>query len=243
MQNFRTFIFNLLYPFYTGLICIIFIPFLILPNSWIRLLLVCWANGVRFLMFVILGLKVEVRGKQYLDGRPVLVAAKHQSSMETIFMPYLVGKAANVLKKELFYAPLYGWYVAKLGSIFVDRSAGMKSLKDMLDKAKKAVAKGHSVMLFPEGTRREIDAEPAYQPGVSLLYQDLGIDCVPVALNSGYFWSKKKKVKESGTIVIEFLPPIKAGLKRKEFMPLLETTIETATKKLVDEARSKASVV
>jgi len=104
--------------------------------------------------------------------------------------------------------------------------------------AKKAFAAGDTVMIFPEGHRQPPGAPPDYKSGVAALYSQFGAPCVPVALNSGLFWTGPGGfLKKSGTIVVEFLPPIPPGLKRPEFMRELQSRIETATAALVAEGR------
>jgi 1-acyl-sn-glycerol-3-phosphate acyltransferase len=109
----------------------------------------------------------------------------------------------------------------------------------MAEQGRAVAAEGRSIVIFPEGTRKNPDAAPDYKPGVAGLYTQLGIPCVPVALNSGLFWTGPGGfVKKRGRVVIEFLPPISAGLKRAQFMRTLEQRTEEATAKLVAEGRA-----
>ena len=145
-----------------------------------------------------------------------------------------------VLKRELLNVPFYGWYARKAGVISIDREGGASALRRMAADAKKAFAAGDTVMIFPEGHRQLPDAPPDYKPGVAALYAFLGAPCIPVALDSGLFWTGPGGfLKKRGTIVVEFLPAIPPGLKRKEFMSELQTRIETATAALVDEGRKQ----
>ena len=145
-----------------------------------------------------------------------------------------------VLKRELLAIPFYGWFVRKAGMIAIDREGHASALRKMTAAVRAAIARGHAVIIFPEGTRKKPGAEPAYKPGVAALYGQLGGACVPVALNSGLYWTGPAGfMKRPGKIIVEFLPPIPPGLKRREFMAALEDRIETATGKLVREGRAE----
>jgi len=132
-----------------------------------------------------------------------------------------------VLKRELLRIPFYGWFLAKAAAIPIDRGAGASALRKMSEAARKVLGEGRPILIFPEGTRKKPRAAPDYKPGVAGLYGLLGVACVPVALNSGVYWTGF--LKRPGTIVLEFLEPIPPGLKRDAFMVRLQDRIETAT--------------
>jgi len=136
-----------------------------------------------------------------------------------------------VLKRELLRIPFYGWFLGKAAAIPIDRSAGVSALRKMSDAARQVLAQGRPILIFPEGTRKKPGAAPDYKPGVAALYGQLDVDCVPVALNSGVYWTGF--LKRPGTIVLQFLEPIAPGLKRGAFMTLLEQRIEGATNQLL----------
>jgi len=117
--------------------------------------------------------------------------------------------------------------VWKAAAIPIDRSAGASALRKMNQAARQVLGEGRPVLIFPEGTRKKPGAPPDYKPGVAGLYSQLDVPCVPAALNSGVYWTGF--IKRPGTIVLEFLEAIPPGLKRAEFMGLLEQRIETAT--------------
>jgi 1-acyl-sn-glycerol-3-phosphate acyltransferase len=159
------------------------------------------------------------------------------SMWDTVALFYVLGDPVFVLKRELMNVPFYGWYARRVGMIAIDRSAGGAALRAMTKAARRAISQGLSIVVFPEGTRKEICAAPDYKPGIAALYQALDVACVPVALNSGLFWTGPGGfVKKPGQIVIEFLSPIAPGLKRQDFMRTLEETIETATAELIRES-------
>jgi 1-acyl-sn-glycerol-3-phosphate acyltransferase len=113
----------------------------------------------------------------------------------------------------------------------------------MLREARKRVAQGREIIIFPEGTRRAPGAPPDYKTGVVLLYEALGIPCVPVALNSGVFWPRRSFVRRPGTVVVEFLDPIPPGLPKAEFLERLIASIETASARLLAGTKAEERAV
>lgn len=217
--------------------------FLIL-GSWLLLAPRAWAmTGLRWhgvtcvwLLARICGTRMEVRGREHLPRGPCLVAAKHQSAWDTFALIPLFRDPAVVLKEELKWIPLYGWFCMKFEHILVRREKRASALKRMLATARTRAAEGREILIFPEGTRRPPGAPPDYKPGVVALYESLGLPCVPMALNSGLYWPRRSLARYPGTIVVEFLPPLPPNLPRAEFRQRLETDIEAATARLLAEA-------
>ena len=207
------------------------LPSLVLPRKAIVWISQNWSRAVFWGLKVFAGCGIEVRGD--IPRGAVLVAAKHMSMWDTLALFALLDDVCIVVKRELFRIPFYGWYIRKAGVIGIDRSAGASALRLMAADAKPVIAAGRPIAIFPEGTRKKPGAPPDYKPGVAGLYGLLRLPCVPVALNSGQFWTGF--IKRSGTIVIEFLPAIPAGSKRTEFMRELQERIETATNALIEE--------
>lgn len=195
-----------------------------------------WSRTSLWGLRMIMGIKIEVRGKENLLAGPMLVAGKHLSTLDTLAPFLFMNTPAFIFKKELFKVPIFGWYLKSAGMIGIDRDGGMSALKSMVADAKLRIAEGRPPLIYPEGTRQELDTKPDYKAGVAAIYGMLGVPCVPMALNTGVFWPAKKFIKRPGTVVFEFLPAIEAGLKRQEFMERLETAIEGKTKELVQEA-------
>lgn len=206
---------------------------LLLPRRATEILSKTWSRAVLFGLKWIAGLGYEVRGP--VPNEAVLIASKHMSMWDTVVLYLLLDDACAVLKRALQYIPFYGWYIWKAGSIAIDREGKASALKKMVAEAKAALADHRPILIFPEGTRKDPGMPPDYKPGVAALYTQLGVDCVPVALNSGQFWTGF--IKKPGMIVIEFLPPIPPGLKRAAFMETLQTRIENATANLLAEGR------
>ena len=172
------------------------------------------------------GIKVEVRGSQYINQMKGIYAGKHESAIETYLLTKYIKRATYVMKKELTYVPVFGWAQAFYGIIPVDRSAGAAAMKNMLRHALEKTKEQRPIIIFPEGTRRKPGQEPAYKPGVALLYQHLNQPVIPIASNTGFFWAKNSFLRYPGKIVFEFLPPIEPGLSKQEFMEKLQNSIE-----------------
>jgi len=230
----RSAVFFLWFALVSAVICIVFLPALILPRRVTVWMSRRWSAINFWGLRVIAGVRFEVRGTVPRDG--VLVAAKHMSMWDTMALYLLLDDPAVVLKRGLQLIPFYGWYITKAGSIAIDRGGGASTLRKMTASAKRALDSGRSILIFPEGTRKKPDAAPDYKPGVAALYSQLGVPCVPAALNSGLFWTGF--IKRPGNIVLEFLEPIPPGLRSREFMKVLQERIETATAALIAEGRA-----
>jgi len=235
----RSLLFNLLFYVTTALYVVLGSPLLFAPRSWAMAALANHAHFELFLLRHIVGLKLEVRGQDKLPRTACLVASKHQSAWETFALIPLFRDPALLMKRELFWIPFHGWFSKKFEMIPVDRDKGPAALRAMLRETRKRVVDGREIIIFPEGTRRPPGAPPDYKTGVVLLYEALGIPCVPVALNSGLFWPRRSLLRRPGTIVVEFLDPIPPGLPKSEFLLRLIESIETAANRLLAEVKAK----
>lgn len=228
----RSALFNVAFYAWLALLAIPALPLLALPRRLLIRPTRLWAWGVIRLLRLIVGIRVAVIGRAAVPAGPILIAAKHQSPWDTIIFLLLFDDPAYVMKRELRRLPLYGWFSAKMRMIAVDRSAGAKALKEMVDAAKAAVADGRAIVIFPQGTRVPPGRHARYQPGVYALARELSLPTVPVALNSGRFWGAKDFLKRPGVITLEFLEPLPPTLERAAYMAALESAIETATTKI-----------
>ncbi len=195
-----------------------------------------WARSLLWLMRAVCGLDYRVVGLAAVPPGPLIFALKHQSAWETIAFPALAPPISGVLKRELLMIPVYGWYMRRLGMVPIDRRAAGAAIREMLRRAKDEAARGRSIMIMPEGTRLPPGRTGRYHPGVAALYTVLGLPVVPVALNSGLYWSRRSLLLRPGTVTMEFLLPLAPGLERKEFMSQLQERIETAAERLRLEA-------
>jgi 1-acyl-sn-glycerol-3-phosphate acyltransferase len=217
---------------------IVALPTLLLPRRILHVFVRSYALTSLWLLRVVCGTKVEWRGTDRIPQNACIVACKHQSAWETFSLYAVIDDPTYILKRELMWLPLFGWYMRKEGLIPIDRSAGMAALTRMTARARAALAAGRQIVIFPEGTRRLPGDEPTYKPGVLYLYGKADVPCVPAALNSGLYWPRRSLLRLPGTIVVEFLDPIAPGLDKMTFANRLEDAIEGATTRLVQEAVS-----
>ncbi len=214
---------------------LVMLPMVLLPRRGFRLFVLLWAGGNSFIFRFIVGIRVEIRGCVNIPVGPAIIASKHQSEWETNIFLRLVTDPVYIMKKELGYIPGYGLYARKMNMIFIDRSGYAKTLRKLVQDARKVIASGRAVVIFPEGTRVDPGKKLPYRPGVAALYGNLDLAVTPVVHNSGLCWPKQSFRKYAGTIVLQFLPPIEPGLERQEFMTRLESEMEQAADELMAE--------
>lgn len=216
-------------------------PLLLAPRPLVLAAAKFWNRVIMAMVRNVAGIGYEIRGGDNIPARPAVIAVKHQSAFETLALPLILGDPLFVVKRELFWIPIFGWYLARLGNIAIDRAAGPKALKAIVRRAERALGRGHHVIIFPEGTRVAPGHTRDYGPGVAALYTMLDVPVVPVALNSGLFWGRRSFGKTPGRVCISFLPAIAPGLPRGEFMAVLSRRIEAATNRLLAETVNPAS--
>lgn len=220
----------------TALFLVLGSPLLLGPRRYAMMGLKAHAIVSLWLLEKICGTRMEVRGLERVPEGPYLVVAKHQSAWDTFALVPLFRDPAIVLKDELKWIPLYGWFCVKFAHILVKRDKGAGALKTMIRDARERAGHGREIVIFPEGTRRAPGAAPDYKPGYVALYEGLGVPCVPLALNSGLFWPRRKLMRYPGTIVVELLEPLPAGMPRAAFREAVISQIETASARLIEEA-------
>jgi 1-acyl-sn-glycerol-3-phosphate acyltransferase len=240
----RSLVFNVLFILNNAVWFILSLPMLLAPyRFFIDRVAHPWARSNLWLFYRVIGVTLDVRGQEHLpaQGTGALVAAKHQSAWETLFLAQAVDGPTYILKRELMFVPLFGFYLKKVRSVPINRGKGSAVLADMNSAAKEAIAQGRQLLIFPEGTRRAVGAEPHYKYGIAHLYRETGVACTPIAHNAGLFWPRRGFVKRPGHLIVEILPPIPAGLDRDTFFARVQHDIETATNRIVAEARMKAA--
>lgn len=233
VQSLRSALFNAAFYVNLVLFMIVFSPLFLAPRPAAMWALKLWARSSIWLLRVIAGTRLEVRGRENIPKGAALVAAKHQSLFETFAVLPLLDDPAMVLKRELMLIPLFGWFARKFAMIAVDRGARAAALKRLVERARRAAVEGRQVLIFPEGTRRKPGDPPDYKPGATALYLALAVPCVPLALNSGLFWPRRRFMRYPGTIVMEFLPAIPPGLSKKTFAQELQHRLETKSRELL----------
>lgn len=236
LTTLRSLVFAFVFYVSTALFVVLGSFLLLGPRRYAMMGLKAHAIVSLWLLRWIVGTRMEVRGLEKLPKAPYLVCSKHQSAWDTFALIPIFSDPAMVMKAELGYIPFYGWFSHKFQHVFVERSRGPSALRNLVRDAKARAAAGREIILFPEGTRRPPGAEPDYKPGAVALYEGLGLTCVPVALNSGLYWPRRKLMRYPGTIIVEILDPIPAGMPRKEFRAVLEARIEAAASRLIVEA-------
>lgn len=234
----RSALFNCAFYLVTALMMLLGIWLLAGPRAWAMQGLKLHGRVCVWLLQVICGTRIEVRGHEHIPHGACLIVAKHQSAWDTFALIPLFRDPAIVLKAELARIPLYGWFCVKFGHILVRRDRAAAALKAMVAEAKSKVEMGREIVIFAEGTRREPGAPSDYKPGYVALYEALGVPAVPLALNSGLFWPRNSLARYPGTIVVEVLEPVPPGLARAAARNAIEGAIEQASWRLIREAAS-----
>ena len=214
--------------FFTGIvtISIIFLPALILPQTFVLFggkLMGYWA---KFCLNFFLSTKVIVKGKENIPNDKFFIAASHQSMFETFYLQTIFNSPIFILKKELLYIPIFGWYLKKIGSISIKRNKISKDNLGFFSDISKIINNSkRPLIIFPQGTRVLPHERPPFKKGVARIYDELKIICQPVTINSGYVWPKKGPKNTHKTITISILEPIIPGMSKDEFLEKLEHSI------------------
>jgi 1-acyl-sn-glycerol-3-phosphate acyltransferase len=232
MTALRSALFNIVFLPGMAIGCLFVLPFGLVSRRAMMAAVLTYMRFLRWTERWILGLDYRVLGREHVPGGPCIVAAKHQSTWETMKLHLLLDDPAVVLKSELSKIPLWGWYARRAGMIAVERGAGARAINGMVRDAKERVAEGRPIVIFPQGTRVPPGEWRPYRSGVGALYTALDLPVVPMALNSGVFWGRRAASKRGGTVTVEFLPPIPPGLPQAEMMERLERELETASDRL-----------
>jgi 1-acyl-sn-glycerol-3-phosphate acyltransferase len=236
MITLRSLVFNL--AFYLNLIALMIfgLPTLVRGRHGVFFVARLWGATSRWLLETICGLRIEYRGLHNIPNGGYILAAKHESLLESFALLEYAPDFAIVFKRQLVFIPLFGLYLVAARQIAIDRARGHAALTQILAQAREVLRAGRQVLIFPEGTRRPPGAPPRYKFGVAALYAETGAPCLPVAVNTGLFWGRRGFTRRPGVAVIEYLPPIQPGLGRDAFAERLQATIETACERLHAEA-------
>jgi 1-acyl-sn-glycerol-3-phosphate acyltransferase len=180
------------------------------------------------------GLKTEVRGTP--PTGEVLIASKHQSFLDIIIIVSEVPRPKFIMKKQLKWAPILGWYALRIGCVPVDRGRRAQAIQQMTEGVKAGVQEPGQLIIYPQGTRVAPGTHKPYKVGTAILYEQTGQTCIPAATNVGVFWPRTGIFRKPGLAVVEFLDPIGPGMTSTAFMQELEAKIETASNRLMAEA-------
>jgi len=232
----RSLIFNALFYLNTLVWLLIGLPTFFLPYRGTIWVAKSWGR-INVTLLRVAGIKFELRGREKIPPGALIVASKHQSAWETFALLPLFDNPLFILKRELEWIPFFGWLLIKGRMVPVNRGAGTQALVEMTERARIELARVRQLIIFPEGTRRPAGAEPRYKYGVAHLYAAAGVPCLPVALNSGVFWPRRRALMlKPGTVVVEILDPIMPGLDKDVFFKRLQDVIEPASARLIEEA-------
>jgi len=231
----RSILFNTLFYLTILVYLIAALPTFAMPYWVVVELVKLCGRTCLWLLKAICRIDVEFTGLDKIPRGPLIVAAKHQSFLETFVLLTLFAAPAYIIKRELMWIPLFGWYMWKGRMVPVDRGARRQALTVMTKRARAELGRGRQIIIFPEGTRRPPSAPPAYKPGVAHLYGETDVPCLPIALNSGLVWGRRTFKRYPGTVQIEILDPIPPGLDKETFLERLQQDIETATSRLMDQ--------
>jgi 1-acyl-sn-glycerol-3-phosphate acyltransferase len=194
-----------------------------------------WSRMIIWLAAALCGIRYQIRGAENLPGKPSIVLSKHQSAWETLAFQVFLPPQVWVLKRSLLRIPFFGWGLAMMNPIAIDRAAGMQALKQTLEQGRERLAQGFWIVIFPEGHRFPPGEKGTYHPGGAWLAIQTGAPVVPIALNSGYLWRRDAFVKLPGKITVSIGRPIETGsMKAEALMRRVEDWIESETARLGD---------
>ncbi|TAA53870.1 1-acyl-sn-glycerol-3-phosphate acyltransferase [Shinella sp. JR1-6] len=237
MIAFRSVLFNTL--FYLNLILqmIIMTPaYFLLPRKKAYGVAKNWARSNHWLFDKVVGTTFEIEGLENIpaDGGYIF-APKHQSFWDAYALLPWLDDPFYILKRELTWIPLFGWYLKKQRMVPVDRSARGKVMAAVMQRTKEEMNSGRQLIIYPEGTRRPPGATPEYKYGIARLYRDLQVPVVPVVMHPGLFWPRRKFIRYPGHFKVRILPAIAPGMDPDAFLAHLVEVMETASDRLLVE--------
>lgn len=193
-----------------------------------------YCRWVRWTARWMVGLRTEVRGTPP-EGQ-VLIASKHQSFLDILLIYAELPAGRFIMKREILWTPVIGLYGMRIGCVAVNRGKRGAAIKKMVTDVARGAQKPGQLIIYAQGTRVAPGVKAPYKIGVGVLYEQMGVTCVPAATNVGVFWPKRGIYRKPGVAVVEFLEPIEAGLGKEAFMARLEEEVETASDALLQEA-------
>ena len=215
--------------FFIGIIAIsiIFLPSLLMPSKIVLFGGKLMGNWSKICLEIFMSSKVIIKGKEnIIYNEKFFIASSHQSMFETFYLQTIFNSPIFILKKELLNIPIFGWYLKKIGSISVKRNKISKDNLGLIDNIKNKVQiTNRPIIIFPQATRVLPDDRIPLKKGVGRIYNELGIKCQPVAINSGRVWPKNGPLLSKIPIIVSILEPIDTGMKQEEFVKLLEDKI------------------
>lgn len=192
-----------------------------------------WSRIVLVFARVLLGLHWRVEGREHLPARPSVILSKHQSAWETIAFQAIFPPQSYVLKRELLWIPFFGWGLALMSPIAIDRARGAAALRALIRRGRERLEQGFWIVIFPEGTRVAPGERRPYQLGGAWLASACGAPVVPVSHNAGLYWPRNGFLKHAGTVTVRIGPPIESSERdAKTITAIAESWIEEQQKSL-----------
>jgi len=218
-----------LFFFFLGIfsISILFLPTLLMPSKIVLFggkLMGYWSE---ICLKIFLSTKIIIKGKEnIINNDKFFIASSHQSMFETFYLQTIFNSPIFILKNELLRIPIFGWYLKKIGSISVNRNKITKDNLGFIEKIKKSVRNSNRpILIFPQATRVLPTDRIPFKKGVGRIYKELGIKCLPIAINSGNVWQKKNILISKKPITISILKPINPGIDSNIFVSTIEKNI------------------
>ena len=182
-------------------------------------------------------LHYRVEGREHIPATPTIVLCKHESAWETLVLQQVFSPLVWVLKRELLWIPFFGWGLAVLKPIAINRKAVRRAIEEIVEQGRKRLQDGCWVVIFPEGTRVAPGTKKRYLPGGAALAQRTGYPVVPVAHNAGDFWPRRSFTKRPGTVRLVIGPVIDSrGRSAAQINQRVEHWIESNVARLRSES-------
>ncbi len=236
----RSFLFSLVMISSTMLMAVSLVLLSPLPYRWVVVFSRLYPAVNMIALKYICGLSYTVTGRENIPDQTSIIFCKHQSTWETLAIQVIFPPMAFVVKRELLWVPFFGWGLAALRAVAIDRSAGHSAMKQMVEKGMARLQRGIWMAIFPEGTRVAAGAKGRYRMGGAILAAKSGYPVVPVAHNAGEFWPRGQFLKKPGTIQVVIGPPIPSkNRKPEEILADAKNWIETTVAEISTRAAQK----
>lgn len=198
-----------------------------LPRMARYRLISAWSRMALWLAWLLCGIRWKIEGRKHLPDEPAVILSQHQSAWETLAFQEIFPPQVQVVKRELLWIPFFGWGLAMMSPIAIDRARGTAALREMARQGRERLAQGFWVVVFPEGTRVPPGEQRAYHQGGAWLAVNCGVPVVPVAHNAGKLWPRNAFVKRAGTVTVRIGPAIGTrGRQPKDVMAEVKAWIE-----------------
>lgn len=211
------------------------------PSQPIRNVSQLWVRGLLWGLRAIVGLSYKEEGRQNIPKEPCIIVSNHQSAYETLILSHTFSDASFISKHENARIPAVGWYLKHYPMIMIDRKGGARTVQKLVEQCRATLADGRSIILFPEGTRKDPFAQIAFKRGLEFLYSELDASVLPVAVNTGLFWPKNSSIRNEGTATISYLPVVMPGSSRSEINIKIQSMIEHERDRIIESKHASSA--